>query len=417
MGFAAVIRQLPPGLCLDICIFYLVLRALDTVEDDMEAYKGKEAEKQAELINFGQARLMDPQTSMDGVGEGDERKLLQQFGAVARVFSTLPQGSRDVIRDITDQMGAGMAEYVSADLAQGTADQAAYDRYCHMVAGLVGEGLTRIFVARGAEDAKLMGQGERVWPFCQDAAKEPANLGIANSMGLFLQKTNIIRDYLEDYVGGRAFWPKTVWSNYTLTTDLGEFARPTAHGAGTRLTLKEVPPSVAAATGKGVGLQALLCLNDLVADALELVPDCPEYLARVKTPAIYRFCAIPQLMAMATLAECFDNPKLFTGVVKIRKGLTARLIQACCDGENAVHWWFVHFAAQLKASVDSGASVGANGQIGARLSKACDRINSIAGKRAQAEQSKSRQRYGVAALAVGAVVAAAVHSKAGVGTS
>jgi phytoene/squalene synthetase len=31
-SFAAVIRQLPSGLCIDILIFYLVLRALDTVE-------------------------------------------------------------------------------------------------------------------------------------------------------------------------------------------------------------------------------------------------------------------------------------------------------------------------------------------------------------------------------------------------
>jgi len=39
-------------------------------------------------------------------------------------------------------------------------------------------------------------------------------------MGLFLQKTNIIRDYLEDYVDGRAFWPQDVWKK------LGEFALP-----------------------------------------------------------------------------------------------------------------------------------------------------------------------------------------------
>ena len=33
---------------------------------------------------------------------------------------------------------------------------------------------------------------------------------LANSMGLFLQKTNIIRDYLEDIVQGREFWPREV---------------------------------------------------------------------------------------------------------------------------------------------------------------------------------------------------------------
>ena len=40
-SFAAVIRQLPRGLCMDILIFYLALRALDTIEDDMTTFKGK----------------------------------------------------------------------------------------------------------------------------------------------------------------------------------------------------------------------------------------------------------------------------------------------------------------------------------------------------------------------------------------
>lgn len=45
-------------------------------------------------------------------------------------------------------------------------------------------------------------------------------------MGLFLQKTNIIRDYLEDYVDGRAFWPQDVWKKHSKTGQLGEFALP-----------------------------------------------------------------------------------------------------------------------------------------------------------------------------------------------
>merc|ERR1719296_443397 len=268
-------------------------------------------------------------------------------------------------------MGAGMAEYVAADLGQGTKDQAAYDRYCHMVAGLVGEGLTRMFVARGMEKDTLLGQGERVWPFCSDPKAQHANLGLANSMGLFLQKTNIIRDYLEDYVDGRAFWPQSVWRKHAITGDLGEFARPTAHGAGARLPMSgKLDPIVA----KGVGTQALMCLNELVADALELVPDSLEYLERLETPAIYRFCAIPQIMAMATLVECFDNPLLFTGVVKIRKGLTARLIAATVDGPDAVHWWFAKLANSVAQRVASGECAGAGGPVGERLRRACARI-------------------------------------------
>ncbi|CAE7574335.1 LSS [Symbiodinium natans] len=401
-SFAAVIRQLPTQLSIDICVFYLALRALDTVEDDMEAYKGRESEKQEELIHFGEKRLSDVNCSIKGVGAADERTLIENFGRVAKVFLKLPAGSKDVIKDITDKMGAGMAEYVSANLAQGTVDQAAYDRYCHMVAGLVGEGLTRIFVASGLEGADLAGQGERSWPFCADPKEEPSNLGLANSMGLFLQKTNIIRDYLEDYVDGRAFWPQTVWKSYACSNDLGEFALPTAHAAGARLAVKAGGENLA----KGVGDQALLCLNDLVADALELVPDSLEYLERVKTPSIYRFCAIPQVMAIATLAECFDNPRVFTGVVKIRKGLTARLIVACCDGPDAVHFWFRSFAEDILSSVSQGKCAGADGPIGRRLEKGCARILERTQKRSEAWSSKQTQKRFVA----GAVTALAVSS-------
>lgn len=403
-SFAAVIRQLPQDLCLDICIFYLVLRALDTVEDDMEAYKGKEKEKQQELSSFGAKRLTDQKCSIKGVGLGDEKTLIENFGAVARVFAKLPECSRTVIRDITDKMGAGMAEYVSADLAQGTVDVAAYNRYCHLVAGLVGEGLTRLFVANGAESEELSGQGEHIWPFCADPVKQKANLGLANSMGLFLQKTNIIRDYLEDYVDGRAFWPQSVWKRHATTDDLGEFAQPTAHGAGLRLKVKKGGDVLA----KGVGVQALCCLNELVADALELVPDALAYLDLLRTPGIYRFCAIPQVMAIATLAECFDNPKVFTGVVKIRKGLTCRLIIACIDGQDAVHSWFAYFARTMLDSVKSGQCVDAKGPIGQKLERACTRILERTRDREAAWKSRQLQKT----LAVGAVTAIAVAAAA-----
>ncbi len=76
---------------------------------------------------------------------------------------------------------------------QGTKTIAGYDHYCHYVAGLVGEGLSRIF--------SVEIEGEKV---------TEASTTLANSMGLVLQKTNITRDFLEDYVDGRTFWPKEV---------------------------------------------------------------------------------------------------------------------------------------------------------------------------------------------------------------
>lgn len=110
---------------------------------------------------------------------------------------------------------------------------AAYARYCHLVAGLVGEGLTRAFLARGLENEQIAGQGSLIWPFCARSEEcGGRTLGLANSMGLFLQKTNIVRDYLEDYVDGRAFWPQEAWKRFARTSELGELARPTSYGAG-----------------------------------------------------------------------------------------------------------------------------------------------------------------------------------------
>lgn len=48
-SFAVVIQQLPQQLKDAICIFYLVLRALDTIEDDMSISAEK---KVPELLQF-----------------------------------------------------------------------------------------------------------------------------------------------------------------------------------------------------------------------------------------------------------------------------------------------------------------------------------------------------------------------------
>lgn len=105
-------------------------------------------------------------------------------------------------------------------------------------------------------------------------------------MGLFLQKTNIIRDYLEDYVDGRAFWPQEVWKIYSLSQTLGELADASARQ------------------------RAVHCLNHLVTNALEHVPECLRYMDMLRTEEVFRFCAIPQVMAIATLSDLYNNPKV-----------------------------------------------------------------------------------------------------------
>lgn len=82
-----------------------------------------------------------------------------------------------------------------------------YNRYCFYVAGLVGVGLSRLFAAGGAPNERaflelftasliLRASTGLESSFYSDDA-DRGEKGLSNGMGLFLQKTNIIRDYLE----------------------------------------------------------------------------------------------------------------------------------------------------------------------------------------------------------------------------
>jgi hypothetical protein len=112
-----------------------------------------------------------------------------------------------------------------------------------------------------------------------------------------------------------------------VTGDLGYFANQTSNDAV-------------------VQTKSLQCLNELITDALELVPDCLDYLSKLKCLEIFRFCAIPQVMAIATLDKCYNNLDVFTGVVKIRKGLSCKLIVRT-NNLMQVHETFHQFAQSI----------------------------------------------------------------------
>jgi farnesyl-diphosphate farnesyltransferase len=358
-SFAAVIRQLPSTMLVDILIFYLVLRALDTIEDDTTSFPSQEV-KIKHLLNFHKTALADPTWTMDGVGEADEKLLLQKFDKCHRVFAKLSDKSRRVIIDITQRMATGMAEFVGKDLGQGTTDVDQYNRYCHFVAGLVGEGLSRLFVASGLEKASFASE-----------------LFLSDQMGLFLQKTNIIRDYLEDYVDNRAFWPQTIWKKYSKTGELGYFTQQ---------------------SDPEVHMRSLECLNELVTDALELAPDCLLYLSKLRCTEIFRFCAIPQVMAIATLNYCYSNSNVFTGVVKIRKGTSCKLILRT-NNLDEVHDTFYQFAEGVMKKADVNRAKGVVDPSYGRTIKICETVMEITSDGHKRER-KARQLPLVASLLV-----------------
>ncbi|GAB4816197.1 hypothetical protein N2152v2_003243 [Parachlorella kessleri] len=322
-SFAVVIQQLPVQLRDAICVFYLVLRALDTVEDDMAIPE----DIKVPLLRCFHEKSYNRGWSMD-CGAGEYRRLMQQYPLVSDAFLRLHPKFQEVIADICKRMGNGMADFIPQEVK--TVEQ--YELYCHYVAGLVGIGLSHLFASSGLEIPEF---------FRLDAE--------ANQMGLFLQKTNIIRDYLEDISeepAPRMFWPREIWGRYAQ--DLAAFKEPqNAEAAVAALNdmeiqqLRHLPcsmrsvgaapqPATAALTsaphGAKQGLPLSPSLHTKILNALCHIETCLRYMSKLQDKAVLRFCAIPQIMAMATLQLCYNNHAVFTGVVKMRRGEVARIM-------------------------------------------------------------------------------------------
>jgi farnesyl-diphosphate farnesyltransferase len=190
-SFARVIQALDEELKHPIAIFYLVLRALDTIEDDMTLPLGRKIELLKSFHEFTQQKGWNFQDS--GPDEKDSI-LLKEYHVVIEELWLLKPVYQNHIISITKRMGVGMAEFVQGKEVITMKD---YNLYTHYVAGLVGLGLTGLFVSSGMETEKL-----------QDESK------LSNEMGLFLQKVNILKDFTADSEEGRLYWPKDIWSLY-----------------------------------------------------------------------------------------------------------------------------------------------------------------------------------------------------------
>lgn len=285
-SFAMVIKQLHPELKDVVMIFYLILRALDTVEDDMSI----DSKIKIPLLRSFHEKLELKDWTFDGNADTEKDKcVLVEFDQILNIYHSFKPEYKKVLSDITLKMGNGMADYILDDNfnLNGLETIKDYDLYCHYVAGLVGEGLTRLMILAGFAKESLL--------------TDPNDVRLMESMGLFLQKVNITRDYYEDLLDKRSFWPKEIWSKYA--ENLKDFHEPEN-------------------ADKGV-----YCLNELVLNALSHATDVLNYLSSINEQTSYQFCCIPQVMAIATMSLIFNNKEILSTVnIKIRKSETCYLI-------------------------------------------------------------------------------------------
>lgn len=291
-----------------VTLFYLVLRGLDTIEDDMTLdIKVKEPL----LRNFHESIEQEGWTFTGSGPNEKDRELLVHFDDIITELHKVKKEYFVVIKDIARQMGNGMADFaLNGDHDKyGVITIKDYELYCHYVAGLVGDGLTRLFVESKLANPVLLQRPE-----------------LAEAMGQFLQNVNIIRDIKEDWDEGKKWWPKEVWSKYADSME--DLFKPENRQ------------------------KALWCSSEMVLNALKHADDCLYYMAGIRDQSVFNFVAIPQSMAIATLDVVFMNPAIFEKNVKITKGDACQLMIESTQNLRLVCDVFRRYARRIHRKAD-----------------------------------------------------------------
>jgi phytoene/squalene synthetase len=190
-SFALCIPQLDSPFRERVALSYLLLRVLDTVED--APFQDRQLQ-QRQFETFRRFLRVPPsraqvdlfRASFAGQITDGERDLLADTHAFLEDAHQLPAAPRDVIFSAIDRMAQGMAAYQLRPLPLRLVDLEDVTRYCCIVAGLVGELLTRLWTLGGEAPPRMM---------------------LAYRFGLFLQKVNILKDQAEDEAAERLLVP------------------------------------------------------------------------------------------------------------------------------------------------------------------------------------------------------------------
>jgi farnesyl-diphosphate farnesyltransferase len=273
--FALNIRCLSGRMLETVRLAYLLCRAADALEDSWPGTSDAMAARFDDLVaaldgdRAAAARLAAAATALDPRADID---LLARLPALLHVLESLDPADAEDVRVCVRTMARGMKRYATREALRGDRepyleDDAELHDYCHVVAGCVGEMLTRL-VSRNIED--------------DDADMAARRLALAPVVGEALQLTNILLDWPVDLRGGRCHVPRTWLARHGLA-----------------------PRDLIAPTGEARELSLRLATLahgaiDRVADYLDTIPT-REHRYRL-------FCLLPALWARASLDVALANP-------------------------------------------------------------------------------------------------------------
>ncbi|MGH8280053.1 MAG: squalene/phytoene synthase family protein [Gammaproteobacteria bacterium] len=328
--FALTIPVLPPALEPVIGNAYLLCRITDTIEDhaalDPGAQSGFYERFIAVVEGHGDAAgfARDFGQALAAHASPAERQLIADTPRVLAITAGFSAEQRAALAECVAVMGRGMAAFQRRKSTAGLADLAEHARYCYVVAGCVGEMLTRLFI--------------EYLPALAPRRTELMRLGV--SFGQCLQMTNILKDFWEDRAHGACWLPRDVFR---------------AEG----VNLAEVRPGD---PGFARGYARLLALAHAHAEnALRYTLVLPSH-----KPALRNFCLWALFMAVLTQRKLQLNPGFAHGrEVKITRRSVYRTIAWCrCTARNdwALKASFAWLARRLPAPQSGDHAAGTLGE-------------------------------------------------------
>lgn len=292
--FALNIRCLDGRMLESVRLAYLLCRAADALEDSWPGSPDEVAarfERFREALEGDRAAAAALATAASGLHMRADLALLARLPALLHVLESLEPADAADVRTCVRTMAAGMKRYATRAALRGAAvpyldDDAELHDYCYVVAGCVGEMLTRLVARTLAHD---------------DAETAARRLALAPVVGEALQLTNILLDWPVDVRAGRCHIPASWLTRHDLSPrDL----------VGRSAEARELSLRLAA----------------LAHDALDRVPD---YLDTIPTGEHrYRlFCLLPALWARASLRLAMARDDFHYAPVRPRLGRKRIMIE------------------------------------------------------------------------------------------
>ena len=198
--FALTIPLLSPKIEKVVGNTYLLCRIVDTIEDaEGLSPQTKQTLSQlfldAVLEKAPVESFVEPcLKALNHYGNQDELDLIAHTPTVLRILHTCSKEDQAAVSRCVSIMSEGMSYFHTKQTQLGLKDLQEFEKYCYVVAGVVGELLTTIFSNHSAAFAKNI-QGHE---------------DLAIAFGQALQMTNILKDSPEDRARGVSWKPADI---------------------------------------------------------------------------------------------------------------------------------------------------------------------------------------------------------------